>query len=368
METARALTIRLTELLAREHAALVDFLLALADFHRRRLWAELGHPSLFYFLHRELGLSKGAAYYRKVAAELVQRYPEVAEHLRSGDLCFTSVVELAKVMTPENRAEVLPRFFHRSKREAAVVAAELKPAEAAPQRTVVTAVRAEAPALAFQAAPAARDLGQQPVHPDEPNKPAVPRLDASPEPASAPAPMLRLPQPSADAPPSRPACPPRASIEPLTGELSRLHITVSRRFLGKLAAAKDALSHSRPGAGEEEILEAALDLLLATRAKQKAALVEKPRKARPPADPGTVSAEVKRQVWKRAGGRCEFRLASGEVCGSTTRLEYDHFETPRALGGVATIDSIRLHCRPHNQLNARRVFGDAWMGRFTNSG
>jgi hypothetical protein len=43
-----------------------EFLVALADFDRRRLWLELGHSSLFYFLHRELGLSKGAAFYRCV--------------------------------------------------------------------------------------------------------------------------------------------------------------------------------------------------------------------------------------------------------------------------------------------------------------
>jgi len=41
----------------------------------------------------------------------------------------------------------------------------------------------------------------------------------------------------------------------------RLHITVSRRFLDKLAAARDALSHTLPEAGTEAVLEAALDLL-----------------------------------------------------------------------------------------------------------
>jgi hypothetical protein len=54
---------------------MADFLVALADFDRRRLWVELGYSSLFSFLHRELGLSKGAAFYRKTAAELVQRFP-----------------------------------------------------------------------------------------------------------------------------------------------------------------------------------------------------------------------------------------------------------------------------------------------------
>jgi hypothetical protein len=109
--TAREFTDRLVTLLRREHEALADFLVALADFDERRLWGELGHSSLFSFLHRELRLSKGAAAYRKTAADLVGRYPEIAEALRRGDLCLTSVVELAHVITPDNRGEILPRFF-----------------------------------------------------------------------------------------------------------------------------------------------------------------------------------------------------------------------------------------------------------------
>ena len=115
MTSARDLSARLAVLLRAEHHALAEFLVALADFDRERLWLELGHASLFYFLHRELGLSKGAAYYRKTAAELIQKFPEVVEPLRDGRLCLTSVVELSKVLTPENRPSVLPRFFHRSK-------------------------------------------------------------------------------------------------------------------------------------------------------------------------------------------------------------------------------------------------------------
>jgi hypothetical protein len=148
MSTARELTARLAELLHREHAAMADFLVALADFDRKRLWLELGHSSLFYFLHRELGLSKGAAHYRKTAAELVQRFPEVVEPLRDGRLCITSVVHLAKVLTPENRHDMLPRFFHRSRREAMEVAAAIRPANAAPRREVVTAIRASAAGVA----------------------------------------------------------------------------------------------------------------------------------------------------------------------------------------------------------------------------
>ena len=84
------------------------FLVALADFDRQALWRELGHSCLFYYLQRELRLSDGAAHFRKVAARLIRRFPEVVEPLREGKLCLTSIVELARVMTPENREDDLP--------------------------------------------------------------------------------------------------------------------------------------------------------------------------------------------------------------------------------------------------------------------
>jgi hypothetical protein len=348
MHDTRDLTTRLAELLRREHAALADFLIALADFDRERRWLELGHASLFYFLHRELGLSKGAAFYRKTAAQLVQRYPEVIEPLRQGKLCITSVVELAKVITPENRGEVVPRFFHTSKREAKAVAAELRPAEGAPHRDVVTVSRLAAPAKASTRPEVATSLATPValVRPDEPRG----EVPATPP----------CPPPPAPLPGARPD-----EVEPLSGDLRRFHTTVSKRFLAKLASARDALSHSHPGADTETVLEAALDLLLAADDKKKG-LVKKPRPsaARPSANPRHIPAEVKRAVWARDGKCCRWPLAAGGVCGSTTRLELDHV-VPVAHGGPSTIANLRVTCRFHNQHAARQAFGDAWMDQFS---
>ena len=344
MHDAHDLTTHLAELLHCEHAALADFLIALAAFDRERRWLELGHTSLFYFLHRELGLSKGAAFYRKTAAELVQRYPEVIEPLRQGKLCITSVVELAKVITPENRGEVVARFFHASKREAKAVAAELRPSEAAPHREVVTIARPVTSPRMSIAAGSYRATDRA-VHPDEP------RGDAPSPPAPLPRPAAPMRQPD--------------EAEPLTAELRRYHITVSKRFLAKLSAARDALSHSHPGADTETVLEAALDLLLVKHDRKKG-LVKKPRMAppRPSERPRHIPAEVKRAVWTRDGGRCQWSVASGGVCGSTRRLELDHI-VPVALGGASTIPNLRVTCRFHNQQAARQAFGDAWMDQFT---
>jgi len=122
---------------------MADFLVALADFDRQRLWVQLGHASVFYYLHRDLKLSKGAAHYRKVAAQLIQKFPGVVAPFREGKLCISSVVELARVITPENSEDVLPRFFYLSKQEAKAVAVEICPAAVVPRREVVTKVVAK---------------------------------------------------------------------------------------------------------------------------------------------------------------------------------------------------------------------------------
>ena len=112
MNTARELTDRLQSLLRAERHTLAEFIVTLAEFDRRELYRELGYASLFAFLQRELGLSDGLAYFRMKACRLVRDFPESVEPLRDGRLCVTNVVELAKVITPENRHEVLPRYFH----------------------------------------------------------------------------------------------------------------------------------------------------------------------------------------------------------------------------------------------------------------
>ena len=111
---SRSFAARLADLLKNEQHAMADFLVALAEFDRQRAWVALGYSGLFPFLHQKLGLSKSASFFRKTAAELIQRYPEIVEPLRDGRLCLSTMASVAKVLTPANRAEVLPRFFHRS--------------------------------------------------------------------------------------------------------------------------------------------------------------------------------------------------------------------------------------------------------------
>src|SRR6266540_2461369 len=252
---ARAISARLADLLRAEQVAMADFLLALADFDRRRLWVDLGYASLFAYLHRELGLSRSAAHYRKTAVELIERFPPVEAAFRSGRLCLTTSFELARVLTPENLDEVLPRFFGLSRREAMEVAASIVPAETVPERTVVTPVRESAPAQAI----AVFDLERREAAPA-----AAPARECLPVGTS------RRVEPPA-----------RVEVRPLDAERSRIHLTVDRGFHARLEEARDALSHAHPNASDGDILDLALEALLERAAKRKGLGTRRPKTPRP---------------------------------------------------------------------------------------
>jgi hypothetical protein len=359
---ARAFRDDLARLLRRERTAAADFLIALADFDRRRGWERLGHAALFPFLTRELGLSNGAAHLRFRAARLLPRFPEVEAALRDGRLCLSAVGELSRVLTPENRAEVLPRFLGLSSREAREVAAALAPRAEAPRREVVTPlVRLEQPPPPPElAAPSAGGSAEAKAH-----------LTAPPLAASAPRPVPLRAHEVAPTLPARAL--PRDGAEPLDADLRRLHVTVSRRLLEKLDRARTGLSHALPGATTEQVLEAALDLLLESQARSKASV----RRPRPPragsdatqttrADSSTdsraIPAALEREVRLRDGDRCQHPLDSGGVCGSTWQVELDHV-VPVALGGAATAANLRCMCRRHNLAAAREALGERASAR-----
>jgi len=408
---ARARRDELRTLLSRERAAAADFLLALADFDRRRGWERLGHASLFSFLTRELGLSAGAAQLRLSAARLLPRHPAVEAALRGGRLCLSSTGQLARVLTAENEAEVLPRFFGCSSREAQEVAAAILPAPVPARRELLTGMGAarkpggapEAPALFHAFGPAREPAGSPgparqeasceaptPAPTDQPLQTVSPEIRSPFAPGSAPS----LHAHEVDAR----TCAPRTTpqVVPLTADLRRLHLTVTAGFLERVAKARTGLSHALPGATTEQVLEAALAALLEKQARRKGLGKRAVRAASPAPPPASIAslpapsvplaaspprstatppstpaldatpttdrphipAPLERAVRLRDGNRCQYPLDSGGVCGSTWQVELDHV-VPVVLDGETSLSNLRCLCRPHNQAAAREALGRA---------
>jgi hypothetical protein len=405
LSEARKLRDALKLLLWKEQAAMADFLIALADFDLRRGWETLGHATIFAFLLAELGLTPAPTFWRQEAARLLQRFPDLEGPLRHGKLCLTTMAQLAKVLTAENRESVLPRFLGISTREAKEIVAELQPREAPATRAVVTRLPGAAPAWSTGTVAGS---GRGPVAGSDSASIAT-SLMLSPQAATSQAALL--PTAPTGAPPSQLWAPKvdfggvpgsvakRDEVEPLSADRSRIHVNVSRQFTRKLEAARKGLGHAIPHATMEQALEAALDLLLEKQARARG-LVKRPRTFTPTRAPAptitatpiptppvtvteaptlaesgtepvhrrtgpreTIPAAVRRAVWERDQGRCTWPLDSGGCCGSTHALELDHL-VPWARFGGETVDDLRLLCGPHNKLAARQAFGARLMGRY----
>jgi hypothetical protein len=73
-----------------------------------------------------------------------------------------------------------------------------------------------------------------------------------------------------------------------------------------------------------------------------------------------IPSELKRQIWKRDDGRCQFISADGKTCGSRFALEIDHI-VPVAWDGKTELKNLQLLCRTHNCFKALSQLGPAVM-------
>ena len=99
----------------------------LSEVDTRMVYRDSGYSSLFAFCTKGLGYSEGAAQRRIVAARCLRDNGEVYELLREGKISLCALSQVAKVMTPENKAEVLSLTQGLAKEEAQRLAAQYLP-------------------------------------------------------------------------------------------------------------------------------------------------------------------------------------------------------------------------------------------------
>jgi hypothetical protein len=63
----------------------------LIEIERRRLFADLGHSSIFHYCIDELGYSKNEAYCRINAMRLIRKIPEVKKEISNGSISLLAL-------------------------------------------------------------------------------------------------------------------------------------------------------------------------------------------------------------------------------------------------------------------------------------
>ena len=141
-------------------------------------------------------------------------------------------------------------------------------------------------------------------------------------------------------------------------------MTVGPEFVQLLEQVRASLSHSHPCATLETLLGECMKTMLAHKARTVRAEVKRPRRRKAKGATGRhVPAEVRRAVWKRDGARCTFVSDDGRRCSATHRLQLHH-RIPFARGGQSTVENLAVLCSLHNDLAARRDYGDTHMNAF----
>ncbi len=125
-----ALSRRLSQLAGSEREVQVEFLLHLAEYDLRRAYLEAGFGSIWDYVTRFLHYREGAAQRRIKGARVLRRLPLLAEALRDGTLCMSTVALLDPLLTEENAAELVARAAFKTKAEVEYLVVSLQPRDA----------------------------------------------------------------------------------------------------------------------------------------------------------------------------------------------------------------------------------------------
>jgi len=346
-----ALSRRLSQLAGSEREVQVEFLLHLAEYDLRRAYLEAGFGSIWDYVTRFLHYREGAAQRRIKAARVLRRLPLLTEALRDGRLCMSTVALLDPLLTEENAAELVARAAFKTKAEVEHLVVSLQPRDAPKDGVRKLSERRDMPSAAALLAPRPPEveLAGAAATGDAPGAVVVPFTPARAE--------------------------ARPTVRPVAADTYSLRVTIDAALKRDLDQLTELLSHKVPNGDLATVLREAVRCAIERHGKRKGAVEPNhERKRKSPADRATaigkpakvrqpVSAEVRRQVWRRDEGCCAWIGPDGRRCGSKWMLELDHIH-PAALGGPSTLENLRVLCEPHNKLHGEQTFGRSRMAQF----
>lgn len=347
----------LTALVSRDRETTAWLLAHIAEVDARRAYAGAGYPSLFAYCVEALHFSEDASYKRIQAARAARLFPALFGAVADGRLHLTAVGLLAPHLNPQNVDELILAATHRKKTDIEGWLAVRFPSFG----TTANLSSIAALPTPGHGVNGSIELALEQVASNG-QEDASEEVRATSEEAG----ELALEQVA------------EARVEP---ERYLVRVTIGRTTHDKLRYAQALLSHAVPSGDVAQVLDRALDVLIARLERRKLG-ADRPAKcdarnrtassvtnsAAPSPRPARsrriatryISAHIRRAVWERDGARCTFVGVGGNRCESRRFLEFDHAE-PFARGGATTVESLRLRCRAHNQLAAERVFGAEFM-------
>src|SRR6187402_1503922 len=102
-----ALLSQFSELVRQDREGKANLLRHIDAIDSRKLWARLGHLSLFDFLVTRHHMSEATAFKRIGAARTARRFPLLFAMVARGELHLSGIHRIKAHLTPENHVQVL---------------------------------------------------------------------------------------------------------------------------------------------------------------------------------------------------------------------------------------------------------------------
>ncbi len=343
----------LTKVAMDEFQLTLKMILHIIELERRNLVPSLGCSSTFAYLTGRLGYSPAAANRRIWAARFVSKFPKTLNLIKNRSLSLSSIELIHRIITPENREELLSKVLKKSYQQVSEIAAlyktadpirdQMNPVGVCNQENSEGSTTDGGGCLSFEDGEAAKEEGYQSVN----------QQDNSTNQNSA------------------------RDMEALQLKY-KVQFEASKEFKEHFERVKALLWGKYPkGMNIEQVLMACMESFLekhcpVERAKRrekkkvKSSVVKKdttaPVKKTPLKKRSHIPLAIRDLVWMRDGARCSFTSKDGYRCNSKYDLEIDHI-VPIAHGGGNNLENLSLKCRVHNIHAAEELMGKEFMDK-----
>jgi len=333
------LLLRLSALLLQSRRVESELVAHIGEVDARRLYTRRACSSMFSYCTQILHLSEPEAYLRIEVARAARKEPVLLEMLGDGRLHLSGALKLARHLTKENRADLLRRAVHASKREIEELVAELAPQTDAPAviRTLPEPKQAQGSRPTLELGPG-RVAAQTQLVPE--------RVESA----------FIKPRPDV--------------MKPLSPGRIEVKFTASAELRDKLERLQALIGSAGPRPDLAQVIDAAVTEKLERLEARRLGKTKAPRKGLAETDTSRrsrhIPAAVKRAVCERDGNRCGFVDEGGRRCTERHRLEFHHVKL-WGCDGDHSPDSIALRCKPHNLHQAELDYGREKMERYRRS-
>jgi len=332
------LVAKLQALGIKENETTIEVLQHLAEVDRRKLYLPAGYSSLFsYCTQGALRYSEPAAQRRISCARAIAQIPELLPLLLNKELSLSTLSLASNVLSAENKTEVLALIRGKTRRETEELLSRYHPR---PKPREVIKPLAAVSQLKRQETPAIASLFEAPA-----------KSVASPE-----KPQENLFTSAREGRTEDRNTEHKEEVKPLAVEQRyEIRFSINSELKQKLDKARVLLSGKYPrGAGLEDVLGEALELLLEKKSPEQRSKRREERRAKKlgreqtkqssPAKPSRhIPQELRDQVHQRDGGCCAFVGSDGRRCAERFNLTLHHVK-PFANITYCPVSTFRNSC------------------------